>query len=423
MLANAKLPKRLADRLDLLREDEEVRERFERSVYDANRERMGRRPAPPPKPPPPELTPRQKLRQAAQGFGGVVARATAAAHAAAAAAPAADPGVESSVTAPPPAAAAQSTRPGRAARSSSPLQPHVARTPRELRDASGRRISVAAGGTSRGKKKKDTGMPSSPRRGSATAAAASASTSSSRAESPSAPAAAPAPEDPILPMPPLELPIAPLPPSSLAPWAIDLIEKSRGHRARDPLEVGGGHEANLVRRRYKGLELGGGVFRTGISSFSDAERMAELARVQAMAGPLEGPPAEAPKGAARLEAASWIGGEFLTYGKIEDSRIADTALLDSHRAPYIDPAKRPDGRQRDRGNELASLSYRPRELRDLSPRAVSEQAWKGIRPPRGAYVDDDERADAREIDYIEMVTARSLISTSLASARRQRGRF
>ena len=81
MLANAKLPKRLADRLDLLREDEEVRERFERSVYDANRERMGRRPAPPPKPPPPELTPRQKLRQAAQGFGGVVARATAAAHA------------------------------------------------------------------------------------------------------------------------------------------------------------------------------------------------------------------------------------------------------------------------------------------------------------------------------------------------------
>ena len=224
-------------------------------------------------------------------------------------------------------------------------------------------------------------------------------------------------------MPPLELPIAPLPPPNLAPWALDLIEKSRGHRARDPLEVGGSAEAHLVRRRQKGLEVGG-VFRTGVSSASQAERLSGFARAQADAGPLEGPPVvERPGGAARLESVSWLSGDFVTRARIADPLSSDTALLSSHRAPYVDPAKRPTGRQRDRGNEIASASYRPQELRRLSPRAVSEQAWRGIRPPPEAYADIAEGEPGGQLDFIEMATARSLISTSLASARRQRGRI
>ena len=78
ILANAKLPKKLAERIDALRDDEELRENLERSVYDTNRERMNRRPPPPRAPPPANLTPRQKLQQRASGIGGVIAKAAAA---------------------------------------------------------------------------------------------------------------------------------------------------------------------------------------------------------------------------------------------------------------------------------------------------------------------------------------------------------
>ena len=71
---------------------------------------------------------------------------------------------------------------------------------------------------------------------------------------------------------------------------------------------------------------------------------------------------------------------------------------------------------RDRAAELAGSSYRPREMRELSPRAVSEKAWRGIRLPANAEQFDE----SGQIDFIEMATARSLISTSLASARRSK---
>ena len=379
ILANAKLPKKLAERIDALRDDEELRENLERSVYDTNRERMNRRPPPPRAPPPANLTPRQKLQQRASGIGGVIAKAAAA---------------------PAPAAQQQEQEQEQQQEPEQQQQQQQSRrTPRESKPTSSR--------TSKGAR-----QASSPRG----ALWANSSPPASPGERGATPVEAP--------MPPLELPYAPPPPPGLAPWAMDLIEKSRGHRARDPLEVGGSAEANLVRRRQKGLEIGG-VFRMGMSGASQAERLTDFARAQADAGPLEGPPdMQRPGGAARLESVSWLSGDFVTRARIADPLSRDSALLSSHRAPYVDPAKRPTGRQRDRGNEIASSSYRTHELSRLSPRQVSDQAWRGIRLPPEAYpLGGGEGEGDGQLDFIEMATARSLISTSLASARRQRGRI
>ena len=246
------------------------------------------------------------------------------------------------------------------------------------------------------------------------------------------------PVDPadIIEVPMQQQPMPPPLPRAKAVWASDRIERARGHRVRDPLEVSGTHEAQLVRRRDKGRELGP-AFRCGANA-TERERLAATAIAQATGGPLE-LPSTVSKGhqeyswaphlpllrghfggaAGHLESASWVSADFVNT-RVGPSTMADAAMLSSHRGPYVDVAKRATGRQRNRAAELAGATISPRELRSISPRDVSSTSWQGIRPrARDHAPEEDGRG---QIDLIEMATARSLISTSLASARRSRMR-
>ena len=206
----------------------------------------------------------------------------------------------------------------------------------------------------------------------------------------------------------------------------DVIERARAHRARDPLEVGGG--STLVRRREKGLELRG-AFRCGRGG-SDSER---LARVAASCAPLEAPlhaglgAAAASSAAAsgspmplrssigggaagHLAAAQWVGGDFVQT-RIAQSTFADTSLLSDHRAPYVDAARREKAayRQRDRAAESLPIICQ-------LPRIVSPREALPARSARGHTPRDEARG---QIDEFEMQSARMLISTGLSCLRQQ----
>ena len=216
--------------------------------------------------------------------------------------------------------------------------------------------------------------------------------------------------------------------------AAETIEKARGHRVRDPLEVAG-TGASVVRRREKGLELGG-AFRTGKAS-SEAERLATIASACALEeGPREVYDALPGGGAGsfqasvdragaaaslrdavnvgitgHLAAASWLGGDFVRT-KIDQSTMSDTALLDGHRAPYVDGTAKAQqtGRHRNRAKEVSPRVQLPSDMSALDP-------WRGIRPAREAA--ELERADGRsgQIDSLEMQTQRMLVSSVLFRCR------
>lgn len=200
----------------------------------------------------------------------------------------------------------------------------------------------------------------------------------------------------------------------------DVIERARLHRIRDPLEVSGGGEGALVRRREKGLELGG-AFRTGLGG-SEAERLASVAHECA---PLE-KPLNAPRHTAvgHLAAAQWVGGDFVQT-KVAQSTVADTSLLAEHRAPYVDAHTRELAtyRLRDRVAEVTPRSGLSARSYDESPRGHADP-WRGIRPPIKAYhLMSEADACVGQIDEIEMQTARLLLSTGLSIHRPRGGRL
>lgn len=125
-------------------------------------------------------------------------------------------------------------------------------------------------------------------------------------------------------------PPPPLPPKQAMPWAHDAVERARGDRTRDPLECGDSAQS-VVRRREKGLELGG-VFRYAVQS--DTQRLAALAEtIEPLDQPapnlgaaLAGLPVTRPGAAAAL----WKGGDFLNT-RPSASPIADAVMLHGHR--------------------------------------------------------------------------------------------
>jgi hypothetical protein len=201
-------------------------------------------------------------------------------------------------------------------------------------------------------------------------------------------------------VPPLPLAERPPPLPEKSEWAAGLIESARGHRVRDPLEAGSSG-ASLVRRREKGLELGG-AFRTGVGD-TEVERLEQAA---SSCAPLDvysgGSPSVTPR---RSSSARWISGDFL-HTRVEHSRMADTTLLANHRAPFLEASKRAQLalRQRDRSAELSA------RVRPILPA-------RAIRLPRAAAAVAEDGMSS-SLDQVEMATARMLLSTSLSLYRK-----
>ena len=203
-------------------------------------------------------------------------------------------------------------------------------------------------------------------------------------------------------------PPPPLPSAASMPWAADVVERARGDRTRDPVELQQG-SGSFVRRREKGLELGGN-FR--FASHSDNERQASLVEKggssrQTVEGPVQsrGEGFHSPRPGANP--ALWKGGNFV-HTKIPSAVTADAALLHGHRLPFIDASVREQLalRHRDRSAELGA---RPPKPSRLSPRRTSP-------PPRAPRAEISY--GEMEIDELEMATARLMLSTNLSIYRK-----
>lgn len=147
----------------------------------------------------------------------------------------------------------------------------------------------------------------------------------------------------------------PAPPLPESEWAADLVERARGDRARDPLELG---NSSSVRRREKAKELGG-AFHYGLTG-SEAERLSAATSRSAPSDSASALDQDAARRWMSTEGAARRVGPELDFGRVDDSSASDGALFSDMRTPFVDAAKQEQRayRQRNRNAELSPRRQR-----------------------------------------------------------------
>ena len=216
--------------------------------------------------------------------------------------------------------------------------------------------------------------------------------------------------------------IAPPPPPDM-PVVRDLLERVRGDRSRDPAELQG-PSSSVVRLRHKRVELAGDfTYPRGTAS----ERLTEAAT---RCEPLEAPVLREnrlvslpPKPGAR--ASKWKAGDFVQT-RVAYSLISDTALLQNHRVPFMDFAKREQIplRHRDYACEITPRRHRRVVRRLLATRHDdlgriptsfgSDELDPAEVQVCGARTSSATRPASHHRHHALMQTARLLLSTGLS---------